>query len=184
MALVSQSDLEQRLGRSLTGEEINAFSTINNATQAHIERMIGSSVESVSESTRYYDGDLQNLAIDPCTNVTEVKYIDNNGIGQFVYDTADYTVEPVNRTCKTMLRYRWGEFDEGMNAIAVKAKFSIYDDVQVRNVIKDAILTALTAEINNNSNVKSESIEGYSITYASTEARSALDKIAYLFPEV
>lgn len=184
MALVSQSDLEQRLGRSLTSEETNAFATINNASQAHIERMIGSSLESVSATTRYYDGDLQNLAIDPCTAVTEVKYIDNNGIGQFVYDTADYTVEPINRTCKTMLRYRWGEFDEGMNAIAVTAKFSIYDDTQIRNVIRDAILTALTAEINNNSNVKSESIEGYSITYASTEARNALDKIAYLFPEV
>lgn len=184
MALVSQSDLEQRLGRSLTSEEANAFSTINNATQAHIERMIGSSLESVSPTTRYYDGNVQNLSIDPCTNVTEVKYIDNNGIGQFVYETEDYTVEPVNRTCKTWLRYRWDTFDDGMNAIAVTAKFSIYEDTQIRNVIKDAILTALTAEINNNSNVKSESIEGYSITYATTEAKSALDKIAYLFPEV
>lgn len=184
MALVSQGDLEQRLGRSLTGEESNAFSTINNASQAHIERMIGSSIESVSASTRYYDGNLQNLAIDPCTAVTQVSYIDNNAIGQFVYDTADYTVEPINRTCKTMLRYRWGAFDEGLNGIAVTAKFSIYDDAQVLSVVKDAILTALTAEINNNSNVKSESLEGYSITYASTEARNALDKIAYLFPEI
>jgi len=184
MALVSQSDLEQRLGRALTNEEANAFSTINSATQAHIERMIGSSLESVSASTRYYDGNLQHVRIDPCTNVTQVSYIDNNGIGQFVYETEDYTVEPVNRTCKTMVRYRWGTFDDGMNAIAVTAKFSIYEDTQMRSVIKDGIITALTAEINNNTNVKSENIEGYSITYATTEARNALDKIAYLFPEV
>jgi len=184
MSLVSQSDLEQKLGRGLTDEEANAFSSINSAVQSHIEKMIGSSVEPALPSIRYYDGDLQHLAIDPCTSLTEVKYIDNNGIGQYIFETEDYTVEPVNRTCKTMLRYRWGKFDNGLNAIAVTATYSIYADVTIRNIVIDAILTALTAEINNTSNVKAESIEGYSITYADTETKNALDKIAYLFPSI
>lgn len=184
MALVTQADLENRLGRSLSTDEANSFILINAAIQSQVERMIGSSVESVSPSTRLYDGGLQHIKIDPCTNVTEVRYIDNNGIGQFAYDDADYTVEPVNKTLKTMVRYRWSKFDKGMNAIQVTAKFSIYEDEQIRNIIKDSILAALEAEINNNSNVKSESIEGYSITYASTEAKNALEPINYLFPEV
>lgn len=184
MALISQGELEARLGRSLTSEESSSFTIINNAIQAHVENIIGSSVESVSASTKLYDGNEQNLSIDPCTDVTQVKYIDNNGIGQFVYETEDYTVEPVNRTCKTMLRYRWGKFDKGMNAIEVTAKFSIFGDTSILNIVKDAILTSLEAEINNSSNIKSESIEGYSITYATTETKNALNKLQYLFPEV
>ena len=61
MALISQSEVEARLGRSLTAEEASSFTSINNALQAYVERMIGSSVESVAASTRYYDGGVQHL---------------------------------------------------------------------------------------------------------------------------
>jgi hypothetical protein len=39
MALVSQSDLEARLGRPLTAEEATAFTSINAAHQAYIENL-------------------------------------------------------------------------------------------------------------------------------------------------
>ena len=59
MALIEQSDLEARLGRSLTAEEASAFTIVNTANQAYVEGMIGSSVESVAEATRYFDGGVQ-----------------------------------------------------------------------------------------------------------------------------
>ena len=63
MALITQADIEARLGRSLTADESSSFTLINLALQAHIERMIGSSIESVSPTTRYYDGGVQHLAL-------------------------------------------------------------------------------------------------------------------------
>lgn len=190
MALISQSEVEARLGRSLTAEESSAFTTINAALQAQIEKIIGSSVESVSASTRYYDGGevnqshgKQHLTIDPCTSVSAVKQVNDDEDVIQTYDTTDYTIEPRNRTLKNMIRHRV-RFVSGINNIAVTAKFSIYEDTDTLNIIKNAMLEFLVSEVENSDNIKKESIEGYSIEYASTQAKDSLSKIYYLFPEI
>ena len=184
MALISQSEVEARLGRSLTAEEASSFTSINNALQAYVERMIGSSVESVAASTRYYDGGVQHLRIDPCTAITAVKYVDDDSLVEYTWDSSDYTAEPINRTLKTMIRNRDGKFNRGINNVSVTAKFSIYDDASTLYIVRDALISSLVNEIGNNNNVKRESIEGYSIEYANTETIDALSKLTYLFPEV
>jgi len=184
MALISQADVEARLGRSLTAEEASSFPTINNSLQSYVEKIIGSSVESVSATTRYYDGGVQHLRIDPCTSVTTIKYVDDDSAAEYIFDSSDFTVEPINRTLKTMLRNRDGKFNTGINNVAVTAKFSIYDDTSVLNIVKDALISAIVSEVANNNNVKRESIEGYTIEYANTETVDAISKITYLFPEV
>lgn len=184
MALVNQSDVEARLGRSLTSEEQSTFTLVNSANQAYIEKIIGSSVEGVSESARYYDGGVQHLKIDPCTNISSVVQVDDDLVDVYTYDTTDYTTEPINRTLKTMLRHRQGGFITGINNIKVLAKFSIYSDENVRNIIKNALIESLVSEINNTDNIVKESIEGYSVEFAKTETKNALDSIKYLFPEV
>jgi len=184
MALIGQPDLEARLGRNLTAEEQAAFPSINNAIQANIEKLIGSSVESVALSDRYFDGGVQHLAIDPCTDITSVTLVDDDEVSVYVYDTTDFATEPRNTTMKTMLRHRAGKFMTGINNIKINAKFSINGDPQILAIVKDAMLDSLLGEINNNSNVKRESIEGYSIEYASTEARDALNKISLIFPQL
>lgn len=184
MALIAQSDLEQRIGRALTAEEASAFTTINLALQARVEKLIGSSVEQQSASSRFYDGGIQHLSIDPCTEVTAVALVDDDQVTTDTYDTTDYTVEPINRTLKKYLRYRPGKFYTGINNIKVTAKFSIFDDTDTLNVVKDAMLDALSAEVLSTDNIKKESIEGYSIEFATTESKDALAKIKFLFPEV
>lgn len=184
MALISQSDLEARLGRTLTSEETTAFTLINAATQAYVEKLIGSKVESVAETTRYYDGGVHSLSIDPCTNITAVKYIDEDSNVELTFDSSDYTQEPINQTLKTELRYRWGIFNRSINNIAVTAKFSIYGDTDVLNIVKDAMLQFLSGEVQNSSNITRESIEGYTVEYASAESKSALAPIKYLFPGI
>ena len=184
MALITQSDIEARLDRSLTAEETTTFTIVNNALQSKVEQMIGSDVESVSETTRYYDGGVQHLPINPCTNITSVKLVDDDQVATDTYDTTDYTTEPINKTLKTMLRHRSGAFSIGINNIAVAAKFSIYGDTDTLNIVKDAMINALVSEVNNSDNIKRESIEGYSIEYATTETKNSLASIKYLFPEI
>ena len=184
MALITQSDIEARLGRSLTAEETTTFTIVNNALQSKVELMIGSDVESVSETTRYYDGGVQHLPINPCTNITSVKLVNDDQVATDTYDTTDYTTEPINKTLKTMLRHRSGAFSTGINNIAIAAKFSIYGDTDTLNIVKDAMINALVSEVNNSDNIKRESIEGYSIEYATTETKNSLASIKYLFPEI
>lgn len=184
MALIEQSDLEARLKRSLSAEESSAFTLLNAALQAYVERIIGSSVESVSASSRYYDGGVQHRRIDPCTDISSVDLVDDDQTVVYNYDTSDYTKEPINRTCKTMLRHRAGPLITGINNIKVTAKFSIYADESIRNIVKDAMLDALVGEIGNASNILKESIEGYSVEYAKVESKASLDRIKYLFPEI
>ena len=184
MALITQSDIEARLGRSLTAEETTTFTIVNNALQSKVEQMIGSDVESVSETTRYYDGGVQHLPINPCTNITSVKLVNDDQVATDTYDTTDYTTEPINKTLKTMLRHRSGAFSIGINNIAIAAKFSIYGDTDTLNIVKDAMINALVSEVNNSDNIKRESIEGYSIEYATTETKNSLASIKYLFPEI
>lgn len=184
MALITQSDVEARLGRSLTAEETTAFTLINSSLQALVERIIGSSVESVSATNRYYDGGVQHLAIDPCTSITSVDQVDDDLASIYTYTSSEYSKEPIHRTTKTMLRHRTGAFATGINNIRVNAKFSINEDTDTLNIIKDTMINALVAEIQNTNNIKRESIEGYSVEFQTVEAKTSLEQIKYLFPGV
>lgn len=184
MALINQADVQARLGRTLTSEEATAFAVINPAVQAYVERLINSSVEAAEPSTRLYDGGVVNLKIDPCTDVTDVKYVDNELASEYTFLDSEYTLEPVNKTLKTMLRNRFTRFARGFNNVQVTAKFSIAGDAEVLAIVKNALIDFLVSEVQNSDNVKKESIEGYSIEYASTESRAALAPIKFLFPEV
>lgn len=184
MALITQSDLEARLGRALSAEEVSAFTLINAANQAFVEKLIGSSVESASATSRYYDGGVQHLTIDPCTSLTAVNIVDDDQIVTDTVDTTDYTSEPINRTLKFWLRYRGGKLPTGINNIKVTAKFSIYDDTDTLNIVKNAMLEALVSEVDNSDNIIRESIEGYSVERAKPETKSALETVKFLFPEI
>lgn len=184
MALITQADVESRIGRSLTTEEAAAFPVINEANQAYIEQLIGSGVEAVDPSTRYYDGGVMNLSIDPCTDITAVGYVDSDETELDTLEDDEYTTEPRNSTLKYWLRSRTGSFWGGMNVLAVTAKFSINGDAKTLAVVKDALITALESEMGNTTNITRESIEGYSVEYANSQTKSALNKLKYLFPGV
>jgi len=182
--LITKADVEARIGRSLTASEETSFNTVNAAMQAYVERMIGSSVEDEAASSRKYDGGVQNLAIDPCTDVSAVVIVDEYGNTVQTLDTNEYTLEPVNRTLKTMVRSRYSKFIRGMNYVQVTAKFTIYNDADTLAIVKDALISALESEVTNTDNITRESIEGYSIEYANEQSKDALDKLKYLFPGV
>lgn len=177
MALITKSQVESRLGRSLSTDEANSFDIINQTVQAYVERMLGSKVESVSATTRYYDGGVVNLEIDPCTAITSVKYVDDSQATESTLLSTDYTAEPINRTLKTMLRGRYSRFNRGFNNVAVTAKFSIYDDADSLVIVKNAILDTLTEIIDGKENISSESIEGYSVSFDKLEQSVAMQAL-------
>ena len=182
--LITQADIEARLGRVLTSNEQTTFDLVNQANQAYAEEIIGSSVEEVSESTRYFDGGKQHLVIDPCTDISSVKLVDDDNDVSYTYLSRDYTQEPINNTLKTMLRHRSAGFMTGINNIQVNAKFSIYGDTNMLRIVKNALLESLEAEINNTDNIKRQSIEGYSVEYATTTTKDAFKQIRGIFPYI
>ena len=184
MALISQTELETKLGRSLTTDETNAFTSTNESLQYLIEEMIGSYLESNGLEYRYYDGGVQHLSIDPCSSIQSIDLVDDDQTSTYTYDTTDYTKEPINKELKRYIRHRSGPFTTGINNIRVYADFSIECDDRILSIVKEAMLEALVSEISNTDNIKRESIEGYSIEYATTEVKDAISKIMYLFPQV
>lgn len=189
MALIAQSDLEARLGRTLTADEASAFAIVNASNQAYIERMIGSSVEAASETTRYYDGGVQHLAIDPVSEISAVNYVDDDSAAYYLNDTTDYTTEPRNRQVYQMLRFRPGAYPRGINNIAVTGKFSTYADAGLTAIIKDALIAMAEASFSateRSTDVAKESIEGYTVEYISNKqsVSTALDKVKAAFPGI
>lgn len=182
MALVSQSDLEAKLGRTLSTDEQSAFDTMNEAIQSGIEKMLGVSVESEDATTRYYDGGVQHLGIDLCTDISAVKiYNEEYNITETV-DESDYTSEPYNKTLKHLIRFRYGRSYSGFNNIGVTAKFSTYGDDQATSIIKEAILDMLVDEIQDKTNIKRESIEGYSVEFGEHRDKQSVRALNSLMP--
>jgi hypothetical protein len=184
MALITQADVESRIGRELNDEEIYAFKIVNEAAQARVENSIGSSLEATTESTRYYDGGVRNLAIDPCTDISAVKYYDEYENVNYTFLATDIIYHPQERTLKTMLRYRHGRFDSGMSNIGVTAKFSINADTEMLRIVKDALLEVIEAEVKNSSNIKRESIEGYSVEWFTADSQAAFARVDNLFQNI
>lgn len=182
MALISQSDLEARLGRSLTADEVTDFSVVNEAIQTLVEKQLGSNVEEVVESTRYYDGGVQHLKIDPCTELTSVKIVDDDYSVVETVQTDDYTQEPKNRTLKHQVRFRYGRVYKGFNNIAVAAKFSIYGDTDALNIVKNAILDMLVQDLTQADSVKREAIDGYSVEYRDYKETSSMRALKTITP--
>lgn len=181
MALITQGDIANKLGRELSSDEIQTFNLVNLAAQSYVERMIGSSVESVSPTTRLYDGGMMNLSIDPCTDITSVKYIDDYASAEYSFTANEYTQEPVNRTLKTMLRNRYVKFATGFNNIAVTAKFSIYGDSDMLSIVKSALLDMVAEALENQEDIISETIEGYSVNFDKMQTTTSIKAIKTLF---
>lgn len=176
------------LQRTLTSDEIALLNTLIPAVQIYIDDITNSTFDQVEESTRYYDGGVESVDIDPCTAITAVKTIDNSGSDNTTYTTvSDYIAYPQNKTVKNELRKRYGAWARGAHRIAVSAKFSEYDG-KVPEDIQIVATRLAVGYINagkraDTSNISSESLEGHSINYDQASS-STLDGIAMSDPTV
>lgn len=183
MAYTSSTLIENYLQRTLNANETALLAILIPAIKVWLDRKLNSTFDSATETTRYYDGGVKNLDIDPCTNITDVDSLNDDGTSGYDYDlttTPEVLFEPRNETVKREIRKRNGRFPSGIQNIAVTATFSEYDggvptDIQtVATILAAAVLIASVQS--NNSDVASESLEGHTITYKNVN--EIIDKTA------
>ena len=163
--------IETYLKRSLTIQEIAAMATIIPAIDIWIDRKTDTTFKKVEPSTRLYDGGENTVDLEPCTEITSVKTVQDDGTDSYAYtQTLQFQAYPLNEDVKTEVRLRFiqGRFEGGDGRIAVTAKFSSYVDGIPQDI--QTVATKIAADIIKmgiyaNSNVKSEMLEGHKIEY-------------------
>lgn len=172
MAYTDITKIENFLQRSLTANEVAALTMIIPAVQEWIDHKTSSTYDKVNAATtRKYDGGGCSLDIDPCTDVSAVSLLDNDGNTEITYVAlTDYTIEPANETVKREIIKRHGYWHSGVQRFAVTAKFTEWDghvpmDIQVvATRLAGAIIRASKNDATSGG-LKSESLEGHSVTY-------------------
>lgn len=192
MAYTTATLIGNYLQRTLTANESSYLAILIPAIKIWIDKKLGTTFDTAVASTRYYDGGVTNLDIDPCNTITAVSALNSDGTIGYAYDlvtTPEVVYEPVNETVKREIRKRYGQFPRGKQNIAVTAVFSEYD--ATNSVVPEDIqnlATIMASEVLNQGNlgssgaVASESVEGHSITYDTSSG--ALDGISDSNPSV
>lgn len=158
---LSQAEFESFIKRDLTTDEAVSFVILEGAAEKFIDDYTGTNFNDVTETSRYYDGGVKEIDIDPCTSVTKIEYVDEDLDMTSEFDDDVYVLEPINNTVKWSIRSRFGNFLCGVNNVKLTAKFSSYVD-SVPSEIKLAVSLLTQGMINNPSGYKKESLEGYS----------------------
>jgi hypothetical protein len=172
MSYTDSTKIENLLQRSLTTHEHGALSFMIPAIEKWIDNKIGSTFGLVAESTRYYDGGENSIDIDPCTAVTAVTLYATDGTESDAYTLNEqYVLEPQNEDVKREVVKRSGIFPRGSARIGVTAKFSEYNggipyDIQMVATRLAASFLRGSSNDASSGGIKSESVEGHSVSYA------------------
>lgn len=206
MSYATQSSVEGVLGRSLTSKEVAALPLLLSAVDAYINSQTGRTFGAAVESTRYYDVEnSRQVDVDPFViseQVTEgeetatvarpfeVFYVDADENKVSDVDESDFEARPRNEVVKTWLHKRNGRWGSGcarnVTNLAVKAFFgggAVPADIEYAASYLAAQAIGSTTSLS----LKSESIEGYSRTFADaskTEQGSFLTEIFSKYYEV
>lgn len=171
MSYTDSTQVSNFMGRALTAYETSELTNIIAAVKVWIDKYLNSTFDLATPSVRYYDGGVRNLDIDPCTAITQVEAINDDGSDSYIYTSPyEYLAEPQNETVKRELRKRLAAFPRGIHRIAVNATFSEYDGAVPADI--QIVATRLVAGIINSGkyagaggNVLQEALEGHEIRY-------------------
>lgn len=186
----SQSSIEGVLGRSLTDTEVAALPALLNAIDQWINDQIGGSYGELGDSpaTRYYDPDFGGsiIDIDP-VYVDEdhglvVSVVDENENIIQTLNTGRYEARPRNEAVKTYIQlrsgYKWASVcSSAVTNIAVTGYFGFGGTVPADIAYLASYLAAKSIGATNSLSLKSESIEGYSRTFADNSKSFNADSV-------
>lgn len=165
----TQAQIENILGRCLTTKEEQLLEGLGSTIDGWIDDKIGASYTQVTE-TRYYDGGSVILEIDAATNITKVAVVDDEDDDSSIYDlNVDFKARPRNEDVKTWLHSKGAKFPEGIANIAVTATYGLGEEAPDDIKYLASYLMAGVFTRQKTKNLKSESIEGYSRTFAETK---------------
>ena len=188
MSYTNRTLIEAQLKRTMTDNEMDLFTVANMAVKSWIDTKLASAFDEVSATSRYYDGGVESLDIDPCTAITEVMAINDDGSDSYEYTVNDeYIAEPQNETVVREIRRRVGCFPDGKRRMKITAKFSEYvDDIpEDIQIAATRIIVAMINTLNfdtSGGTIKKEEIEGHDLEYVS--AQDSIDKLAAQDPIV
>lgn len=177
----NQASVEGVLGRSLTATEIAALPALLDAVDAFINNAIGSSFTISEEvATRYYDADegsildIDAIFIDE-THGLVVSIVDADENVTRTIDVSDYEARPRNDAVKTYLQLRGGRkwaslCHPSVANIAVTGYFGRGDTVPADIAYLASYMAAQYIGASAGATLKSESIEGYSRTFATIQS--------------
>lgn len=174
MAYATQSSVEAIIGRPLTDSEVSGLPALLDAVDAYINGKTGRTWSEPTEAIRYYDVERSRLLdIDQIIVDTDkplrVFYVDadETSVGSDI-DASDYEARPRNEQVKTWLQRRSGTWGSGcpsnVTNIAVKAYFGSTVPADITYVA--SWLAAYSIGQTQSLSLKSETIEGYSRTFA------------------
>lgn len=168
MAYTTVQKLCDYLKRDITEHEMNIFPTLLKSATEFVNNYTDSNFDDTDEDIyRYYDGGYNEMDIDPCKEVVSV-YIMDDEIPSTLYDVTDYVLEPVNEPIKTSIRLKYSQkFPTGVANIRVEGKFTAFNGT-VPYEIQLATTMIVADYMNGARDVQSESIEGWSVTYATS----------------
>lgn len=178
MAYTTAAQISDYLQRALTTDETDWLAILIPAIQIWIDLKTNSTFDVAVESSRYYDGGLSAIQIEPATEITEVTTVQEDSTltedTPALTENVDFLLEPYNSTVKNQIVKRHGYWPYGKKNLKVTAKFSEYDGGVPSDIA--VIATRIAAGIINagkvdssGGNVASESLEGHSITYDTSQ---------------
>lgn len=184
MSYASQSSVEGVLGRSLTSQETAGLTALLAAVDAYINSETGRTFgDAADKSIKYYDVERSRMVdVDPFVikedKPVRVFYVDADENEVQAVDSSEYEARPRNEEVKTWLQRRNGNWGSGcpsnVTNLAVEAWFG-GGAVPADIAYAASWLAAHQIGGTQSLSLKSESIEGYSRTFAdatSTEAGS------------
>lgn len=164
----TQHQVEGYLTRNLTVHEAKIIKKVIGAVTNWIDRQCGRTWQNSANASevRYFTGGEVYLFIDPIEEITQVDFLNADGTVNTTYDPAvpDYQALPLNKPTKTYLRRLAGRWPYGEGRIKVTGKWGesggIPDDIAIAATI------LVSDWLSSEDKLKSESIEGYSRTFA------------------
>lgn len=177
MSYTDQATIEAYLNRDLTANEVTILPSLLAFIDKKIDDMQGGSYGVLSESTRFYDGGFASVQIDPCRSVSAVELVGTDNQTARTYTlNEDVVLRPVNEPVKRWLdrrnlsytypEQRFVRFPRGKANVKVTAIFNLGETPPDEVKFLATYMVARLFEIKASQGLKSESIEGYSRTYA------------------
>lgn len=194
-----QASVEGILGRTLSTSEAAVLPLLLNAVDEYINTECGTSFGAPVEATRYYDLEKHEptriLDVDafttsmnegspaaPVAKAFKVEYVDaDENVVQLV-DSSDYEARPRNEVVKTWLERRstvWGNGCSSTVANIAVTAFYGFPAVPADIAYAAAYLAAGAIGSTQSLSLKSESIEGYSRTFADTTKETSFLSAAF-----
>lgn len=173
MLYTDQAKVEAFLGRVLTAAELIILPTIVAAVERQIDTILDTTFKNTAAlygATRYFDGGVGHIDVDPFQNLTSIEMISPDGSITVTLDATTYVLQPYSGNVTRTITIRYGRIPKGYKDIKIIADFTEFaaeeagvpSDIQL---IATRVVGTIIANPDLASGLKAETIEGHQVVY-------------------